>query len=155
MKTLLILLGLVLLVFWAVPANAHLYMALELEAEILHATVRDYFTIYFHFEDYRTEPGTTTFTATLSFRGNVVGRLTFDIFVPSGFKVKEQLTLPIPEDVPLPPGTYELCLMAEREPARYTACAAVTLDGQATIIGFSNEGITGPKDRGDKTNPVE
>jgi hypothetical protein len=155
MKLWLVLVSVALFAFWVAPAKSHTYMALELEAEILDGTAHDYFSIFFHFEDYRTVPGVTTFTVTLEFRGQVVGSLTFDIFVPSGFRIKRQLTLPIPEDVPLPPGDYELCLMAERDPARYTACATVTLDGQGRIVGFSKERMWAPKDKGDKTSRVE
>ncbi|MFH1313692.1 MAG: hypothetical protein ABIJ00_10780 [Candidatus Eisenbacteria bacterium] len=157
MKTLFTLVSLALLASWVAPANAHVYMALELEAEIIHATAQDFFRIYFHYEDYRTEPGVTTFTATLKFDGNVVRTLTLDIFVPSDFKVDRELTFPMPGNLPVPAGTYELCLLAEREPARETACAEVTLDGMGKVVGFSKktETLPKPKEKGYETFRTE
>ena len=145
MKTALFVMCLACVTLWAGRAGAPTYMTLEFEAEIIEDPAGDRFRVYFNFQDHRTEPGVTTFTAKLSANGSVLGSYSLGIFVPINFIVKREVVLPMPGGVPIPPGTYELCITAERDPAMETACAEMTFDSKGRVIGFSEITRTSPK----------
>ena len=140
MRRLLVLITVLTLAMWTIPAMAADCVDVDLGANVISSDPYDILSLYFMVVNCGTEPGLVSFDVTLTKDFVEVGTAEFACNMPAGEPFEQEIQLPIPTSVPA--GTYTLCVTATLGDASDTACASITLDEMNNVTSFSD--VTGP-----------
>jgi len=140
MRKLLVLITVLTLAMWTIPAMAADCVDVDLGANVISSDPYDILSLYFMAVNCGTDPGMVTFDVALSKDCVEIGSVEFKCNMPAGEPFEQEIQLPITSSVPAE--TYTLCVTATLGSASDNACASITLDSMNNVTSFSD--VTAP-----------